>query len=151
MMELAAARARADEAKTAAAAATKAAIAADELHAEAERHVASLEGTLFPSRTVNDNGPTHAENEWSFLTHTREMTRVMRRRKVALGTRTVAPSPRDGKDGYLEHPRLGLLGAVRYWARGVVTTAVMMIVAMISPSSSPSNNPHVVLVVFIFL
>ena len=68
MMELAAARARADEAKTAAAAATKAAIAADELHAEA---------------------------------------------------------------GYLEHPRLGLLGAVRYWARGVVTTAVMMIVAMI--------------------
>lgn len=113
MMELAAARARADEAKTAAAAATKAAIAADELHAEAERHVASLEGTLFPSRTVNDNGPTHAENEWSFLTHTREMTRVMRRRKVALGTRTVAPSPRDGKDGYLEHPRLGLLSQRR--------------------------------------
>ena len=125
-MELAAARASASAAK-------EAALVTQEAQRLAEERVTKLEAALRgPQPRMLDDGPALAtEHAWNLATHAREMTRVMRRRKMALGTRTLAPSPRDGKDGYLEHPRLGLVGAVRYWARGVVATAVMIIVALI--------------------
>ena len=41
-----------------------------------------------------------------------------------------SPSPRTGKHGFPDHPRLGLLGCVIYWARGGMSHAVTMIVAL---------------------
>jgi len=37
---------------------------------------------------------------------------------------------RRGKSGYVDHPRLGLIGCLAYWARGSVAYAVTMIAAL---------------------
>ena len=72
-------------------------------------------------------------SDWSFADHRREMTRVMNRRAVEP---VAAPAreprePRTGKYGYLHHPRLGLVGAVGYWAGGSLGLVVTMLVALI--------------------
>jgi|AntRauMFilla1563_2_1112583.scaffolds.fasta_scaffold18844_2 hypothetical protein len=50
--------------------------------------------------------------------HHRHAIRWWNRSKVELGSLEEAPAPRTGKDGYLDHPRLGLMGCFAYWARG---------------------------------
>jgi len=44
--------------------------------------------------------------------HCRHATRWWNRSQVELGSLEEAPEPRTGKDGYLDHPRLGLMGCV---------------------------------------
>ena len=69
---------------------------------------------------------------WALPDHRREMTRVMNRRDIELGSRESAPMPRTGKQGYLHHTRLGLVGAVGYWAAGgSMAVVVTMMVALI--------------------
>ena len=77
------------------------------------------------------DGPVESTGEWQLPDHRREMTRVMNRRDVEIGSRESAPAPRTGKQGYLHHTRLGLVGAVGYWAGGSVAIAVTMVVALI--------------------
>jgi len=50
--------------------------------------------------------------------------------KIELGSVEGTPAPRTGKVGYLDHPRLGLIGSVACWARGGMAHAVTMIVAL---------------------
>ena len=69
---------------------------------------------------------------WALPDHRREMTRVVNRRDIELGSRESAPMPRTGKQGYLHHTRLGLVGAVGYWAAGgSMAVVVTMMVALI--------------------
>ena len=77
--------------------------------------------------------PEHVTSEWDLADHRREMSRVMNRRAiepVAAPTREPR-EPRTGKDGYLHHRRLGLVGAVAYWAGGSLALVVTMLVALI--------------------
>jgi len=53
-----------------------------------------------------------------------------KRSQVELSSLEEAPAPRTGKDGYLDHPRLGLMGCVTYWEHGGMAHAVTIIVAL---------------------
>jgi len=70
------------------------------------------------------------EDMWDLGHHRREATRVQNLRNIEIGSVEAAPAPRTGKVGYLNHPRLGLIGCVAYWARGGMAHAVTMIVAL---------------------
>mmetsp|Transcript_41971 Transcript_41971/g.61683 ORF Transcript_41971/g.61683 Transcript_41971/m.61683 type:complete len:298 (-) Transcript_41971:621-1514(-) len=48
----------------------------------------------------------------------RHATKWWNRFQVQLGSREDALAPRTGKNGYVDHPRLGLIGCLAYWARG---------------------------------
>ena len=130
-MRLEAARARAR-------AANEAALEAEKLKDAAEEEVEALRDALDPKRqrtaaasSADDDGPAQATDDWDLADHRREMTRTLNRRAVELGSAEHTPQPRTGQQGYLQHPRHGLVGAVRYWARGVMALAALMIAALI--------------------
>ena len=50
--------------------------------------------------------------------------------QVQLGSREDTLAPHTGKNGYVNHPRLGLIGCLAYWARGSMAHTVTMIVAL---------------------
>ena len=110
------------------------ALAAEQAKDAAEAEVAALERALGKrqcTETVEGDGPLHATDEWDLADHRREMTRVMNRRGIEMGSDEKERELRTGKDGYLHHARTGLVGAVAYWAGGSVAVAVTMIVALI--------------------
>ena len=115
MMLLEAARQRATEANVLALAAEKACDAA------AEAEVAALQRVLEPKRVrteqaeQDDDGPSQSCDDWELADHRRETTRVTNRRSVKLVSESMRML-RTGKDGFLQHPRLGLIGTVSYWA-----------------------------------
>ena len=71
-------------------------------------------------------------SDWDLADHRREEARVQNRRAVQMGSREDAPDPRTGLQGYLLHPRHGLVGGIAYWSRGVVAIAVTMIIRLIA-------------------
>jgi len=50
-------------------------------------------------------------------------TRWWNRSQVQLGSHEDAPASRIGKDGYVDHTQLGLIGCFAYWARGSMAQA----------------------------
>jgi len=82
------------------------------------------------SSTQNTEGMKVDEDMWDLGHHRREATRLQNLRNIGIGSVEEAPAPRTGKVGYLNHPRLGLIGSVAYWARGGMAHAVTMIVAL---------------------
>ena len=87
-----------------------------------EKEVEELKRQLQPkrARTHDDAGDAHqvlAEvDNWDLSVHRREATRVQNRRNVQVGSRENQPTPRTGKDGFLYHARLGLVGWISYWS-----------------------------------
>ena len=111
-MRLEAARKRASEANALA-------LAAEKARDVAELEVVELERVIDPKkpRAEDDEaGASKGLDDWDLADHRREMTRVMNRRQIRLGASESARELRTGRDGYLEHSRLGLIGAVGYWA-----------------------------------
>lgn len=105
LMQLEAARVRA-------ATANAAAVAAEKAKDAAEEEVARLQHALEPKRQrtaameeEDDNGPAVGVGEWDLATHRREMTRMLRRRAVQIGSRTAQTMQalRTGEHGYLHH------------------------------------------------
>jgi hypothetical protein len=107
------------------------------LEAEKERDAAAtaveeLKRQLQPKRprTDDDAGDAHdllAEfDNWDLRDHRREGTRVQNRRNVQVGSRdNQQKPPRTGKDGFLHHTRLGLVGWISYWSCGDAARGLM--------------------------
>ena len=130
MMKLERANARA---KTA----NKVALEAEKEKDAAEKEVEELKRQLQPKRARSDAdaGDAHeilAEvDNWDLRDHRREGTRVQNRRNVQVGSRINQQQPRPGKDGFLLHTRLGLVGWIAYWCCGDAALAVFILVALI--------------------
>jgi hypothetical protein len=92
----------------------------DEIHNQIEQ----IEEQLHPkrARTHDDAGDAHEKlaevDNWDLRVHHREATRVQTRRNVQLGSLHNQQKPRTGKDGFLHHTRLGLVGWISYWCFG---------------------------------
>jgi hypothetical protein len=117
MMKLEQAKARAKTANKVALEAEKEKDAAEKAVEELKRHLQPKRG-----RADDDAGDAHdllAEFDNCDLTdHRREGTRVQNRRNVQVGSRDNQQKPRTGKDGFLHHSRLGLVGWTSYWCFG---------------------------------
>jgi hypothetical protein len=106
----------------------------DELHNQIEQ----IEEQLQPkkTRTHADAGDAHemlAEvDNWDLRDHHREGTRVQNRRNSQVGSRDNQQKPRTGKDGFLLHTRLGLVGWIAYWSCGDAALAVVILVPLIN-------------------
>ena len=75
----------------------------------------------------------HAQvDEWDLRDFRRATTRVQNRRNVALGSLQDQPKPRTGKDGFLLHTRLGLVGWMSYWCNGDSALALDVVVSLIN-------------------
>ncbi len=57
---------------------------------------------------------------------------MQNRRNVQVGSRDNQQKPRPGKDGFLLHTRLGLVGWIAYWSYGDAALAVVILVALIN-------------------
>jgi seryl-tRNA synthetase len=126
------------QAKSRAEAANKLALEAEKERDAAEKAVEELKRQLQPKRprTDDDAGDAHdllAEfDNWDLRDHRREGTRVQNCRNVQVGSRdNQQKPPRTGKDGFLHHTRLGLVGWISYWSCGDAALAVVMLVALI--------------------
>ena len=78
---------------------------------------------------TNEGMPADA-GDLDLADHCCHATQWWNRCQVELSSLEEAPAPRTGKDGYLEHPRLGLMGCDTYWEHGGMAHAVTMIVAL---------------------
>jgi len=128
MMELSNTKARA-------VAANKVALEAEQAKDALEREVQALERAMKRPRTEasstnNAEGMKVDEDMWDLGLHQWEATRVRNLRNIELGSVEEATAHRTGKVRYLDHPQLGLIGGVAYWARGGMAHAVTMIVAL---------------------
>ena len=130
LMEIALRRQRAEEhAKALSAQALAAAKKAEAL--AAEEAALLLENDPKRQQLDDESSLTETWDDWELPDHRREMTRVMNRRRTKPVERESARELRTGRDGYLHHARLGLIGAVSYWAGGSLALVVVMLVALI--------------------
>jgi hypothetical protein len=118
-----------EQAKARAKTANKVALKAEKERDAADKAVEELKRQLQPkrARTDDDAGDAHdllAEFDNGDLSdHRREETRVQNRRNVQVGSRDNQQKPRTGKDGFLHHARLGLVGWISYWCFGDSATS----------------------------
>ena len=84
----------------------------DKLHKELELIEVQLQGKRVHTHDdTGDGHDMHTEvDEWDLRDFRRETTHVQNCRNVALGSRDNQPTPHTGKDGFLYHDRLGLVG-----------------------------------------
>ena len=117
--------------------ANKVALEAEKEKDAAEKAVEELKRQLQPKRahTDDDAGDAHdllAEfDNWDLRDHRREGTHVQNRRNVQVGSRINQQQPRPGKDGFLLHTRLGLVGWIADWCCGDVALTVFILVVLI--------------------
>jgi hypothetical protein len=113
-----------EQVKARAKTANKVALEAEKEKDAAEKSVEELKRQLQPkrARTDDDAGDAHdlfAEFDNCDLSdHRREGTRVQNRRNVQVGSHDNQQKPLTGKDGFLHHTRLGLVGWISYWCCG---------------------------------
>ena len=68
---------------------------------------------------TGDGHDMHVEvDEWDLRDFRRTRTRVQNRWNVTLGSLHNQPKPYTGKDGFLIHDRLSLVGWIAYWCNG---------------------------------
>jgi hypothetical protein len=86
--------------------------------------------------THDDTGDDHdmdtEDDEWDLRDFNRETTRVQNRRNMTLGSLHDQPKPRIGKDGFLLHTHLGIVGWISYWCNGDSVVVVDVVVALIN-------------------
>ena len=114
----------------------KEALELQKLVEQAEAEVQMLQAQLHPKRARTEAQEEEEQDDievgdWTLAKHRSEATRVQNLRNVKLGSRDNAPTYRTGNEGYLRHPRLGLIGWVAYWSRGHADTAIKMIAQLI--------------------
>jgi len=115
----------------------KEALELQELVEKAQEEVQRLKAQLHPKRArieAQEEEEDDIENvhDWSLTKHRSEATRVQSRRNTTMGSRDNTPTYRTRVEGYLWHPRLGLIGWVAYWSRGHIDTAVHMLAHLIT-------------------
>jgi len=120
-----------------AAAANKVALKAEQEKEAAEKEKEDLQRELCGKRprpeasTIEANEEMPADvSDLDLADWRRHATKWRNRSQVQLGSREDALAPRTGKNGYVDHPRLGLIGCLAYWARGSMAHAVSMIASL---------------------
>ena len=98
-----------------------------------EKAVEELKQQLQPKRShTHDSGDDHEMitevDNWDLNVHHREATHVQNRRNVTLGSLHDQPKSLTGKDGFLFHDRLGLVGWIVYWCNGDSVLVVDVVV-----------------------
>ena len=74
--------------------------------------------------TIEANEEMPADvSDLDFADWRRHATKWRNRSQVQLGSHEDAPASRIGKDGYVDHTQLGLIGCFAYWARGSMAQA----------------------------
>lgn len=68
--------------------------------------------------------------DWDIETFRRVETTVQTKRTVPITNKEVRP-PRKGKAGAIRHERMGLAGAVQYWARGSRKNALLLVMKLV--------------------
>lgn len=102
MMRLSALKARAESIN-------KAALEIEQQKDALAKEVEEMQRVLDPKRPRTEatkeetDGPQESMGNWALPDHRREMTRVVNRRDIELGSRESAPIPPTGKQGYLHH------------------------------------------------
>ncbi len=88
------------------------------------------------THTHDDTGDGHDMyeeiDEWDLRDFHRETTRVQNRRNVTLGSLHDQQKPHTGKDGFLMHVRLGLVGWISYWCNGDSALEVDVLTVLIN-------------------
>jgi hypothetical protein len=118
--------------------ANKVALESEKEKDAAEKEVEELKRQLQPKRAhsdadAGDAHEIHAEvDNWDLRDHRREGTHVQNRRNVQVGSRDNQQKPHPGKDGFLLHTRLGLVGWIEYWCCWDAALAVVILVALIN-------------------
>ena len=126
-----------EQAKTRAKPANRVVLEAEKEKDTAEKSVEQLHPKR--ARTDDDTGDAHdllaKFDNCDLSDHRREGTRVQNRRNVQVGSRDNQQKPRTGKDGFLYHTRLGLVGCtgwISYWCCGDADLAVVILVPLIN-------------------
>jgi hypothetical protein len=120
-----------------AAQANETALETEKERAELHNQIEQIEEQLHPKRahTHDDAGDAHEMisevDNWDLRVHHRESTRVQNRRNVQLGSLHNQQKPRTGKDGFLHHTRLGLVGWISYVCFGDSALTVDILVTLI--------------------
>ena len=68
---------------------------------------------------------------WSLVTFKKMEGEVGKKRRVPVRAGTEAPKPRKGRFGAMHHDRMGLVGALQYWARGSKSNAECLVLKLI--------------------
>ena len=103
----------------------------------AEKEVQELQAQLNLKRAhietdIQEEDEIQNVGDWTLPNHCREASRVQKRQDDVVGSLDTELNYRTGSSsGYLQHPRLGLIGWVSYWSRGHIFIAVHMIVQLI--------------------
>ncbi len=97
------------------------------------QHLLQAKRARTHATTVNDHEDCDKQSldDWDLADHRREYTRIQNRRSVALGSHEHVPTPQEGKEGSLEHSRLGFVGWIAYWSLGNCALDVKIIVVLI--------------------
>ena len=120
-----------------AAAANKVALKAEQEKDAAEKEKEDFQHELCVKRprpeasTIEANEEMPADvSDLDLADWRRHATKWRNRSQVQLGSREDALAPRTGKNGYVDHPRLGLIRCLVYWARGSMAHAGTMVAAL---------------------
>jgi len=68
---------------------------------------------------------------WSLVTFKKMEGEIGKKRRVPVRAGTEAPKPRKGRFGAMHHDRMGLVGALQYWARGSKSNAECLVLKLI--------------------
>ncbi len=118
--------------------ANKIALQAEKEKDAAEKTLEELKRQLQPKRTCTDDDDDDAHemlaevDYWDLRDHRQQATHVQNRRNVQVGSRNNQQKPHTGKDGFLHHTRLGLVGWIQYWCCGDAALAVVILVVLIN-------------------
>ena len=121
-------RAAAERERKAAAAAEQAAEAAKKAAKAARR--AQVNALKLPA----EQQPSSSTADWEDWMFARAERQTQERRKKLINNSAMAPQvpkPRKGRHGWRHNSRLGLIGAVRYWANGSRNNVVHMLLGLI--------------------
>jgi hypothetical protein len=103
-----------------------------------EKTVEELKRQLQPKRARTDDETADAHemiaefDDWDLRDHRRQATRVQNRPNVHVGSRDNQQKSSTGKDGFLHHTRLGLVGWIQYWYCGDTALVVVILVVLIN-------------------
>ena len=83
-------------------------------------------------RLPTEQQPSWSTVDWEVKRFHEVEAKTQERRNKPIGSAADVPKPRKGRHGWRHNSRLGLIGAVRYWANGSKRNVVSMLLGLIN-------------------
>ena len=99
--------------------------------AAAKTAKSAAESAARAEQQVNLPAELRPVEAWSLVTFKKMEGEVGKKRRVPVRAGTEAPKPRKGRFGAMHHDRMGLVGALQYWARGSKSNAECLVLKLI--------------------